>query len=310
MATPKIIPNLQYVKMPRNIQEYTLMKGVTDFSNLKQFDLFESGYSFLTVVSTPQFMKILGKYNAELANLEDTFVHIMEGEFRGLDGIPDITSSTSEITNGVNNTELITNVSMETTTDVSMSFYERSGSALTKYLNTYLTGIKDPYSKAKTYHGLIESGEVTNPGADLEVFTFLYYVTDNTMRKIEKAYLLANAQPQTAPNGEMYNSTRGTIEFKELSISFKCYVIMGDDVNKYAAMMLTNDLSENATVDRKLILNSNDYKFDALSYRTGISDTNDGTSRVASILRNTSISNKVEEANTYKLSQGTTSVKS
>ena len=35
---------LNYIKMPRNVTEYTLMKGVTDFSNLKQFYLFESGY--------------------------------------------------------------------------------------------------------------------------------------------------------------------------------------------------------------------------------------------------------------------------
>ena len=50
---------LNYIKMPRNVTEYTLMKGVTDFSNLKQFDLFESGYSFLTVVSVPRFMQLL-----------------------------------------------------------------------------------------------------------------------------------------------------------------------------------------------------------------------------------------------------------
>ena len=49
---------LNYIKMPRNVTEYTLMKGVTDFSNLKQFDLFESGYSFLTVVSVPRFMQV------------------------------------------------------------------------------------------------------------------------------------------------------------------------------------------------------------------------------------------------------------
>ena len=36
---------LNYIKMPRNVSEYTLMKGVTDYSNLKQFDLYETGYS-------------------------------------------------------------------------------------------------------------------------------------------------------------------------------------------------------------------------------------------------------------------------
>ena len=147
---------LNYIKMPRNVSEYTLMKGVTDYSNLKQFDLYETGYSFLTVVSVPRYMQLLAAQDAKVKNLQDGFVHILEGEFRGLDGIPDITADAGTVTNGVNELQVINNVSMDTSIQVSMSFFERSGSLLTNYLSYYLTGIKDPYSKAKTYHGLIE----------------------------------------------------------------------------------------------------------------------------------------------------------
>ena len=146
---------LNYIKMPRNVSEYTLMKGVTDYSNLKQFDLYETGYSFLTVVSVPRFMQLLAAQDAKVKNLQDGFVHILEGEFRGLDGIPDITADAGTVTNGVNELQVINNVSMDTSIQVSMSFFERSGSLLTNYLSYYLTGIKDPYSKAKTYHGLM-----------------------------------------------------------------------------------------------------------------------------------------------------------
>ena len=78
---------LNYIKMPRSVTEYTLMKGVTDFSNLKQFDIYETGYAFLTVVSVPKFMDLLAKRDAKVQNLQDGFVHIMEGEFRGLSGL-------------------------------------------------------------------------------------------------------------------------------------------------------------------------------------------------------------------------------
>ena len=263
--TPKYSTNVsgfKYVKMPRSVTEYTLMKGVTDFSNLKQFDLFESGYSFLTVVSVPKFMTVLARQDDLIRNLQDGFVHIMEGEFKGISGLPDITSETGEISNGVSSIQLINNVSMDTAIEVSMTFYERSGSLLTKYLNCYLTGIKDPYSKAKTYHGLIGSS-INDPGPDWEVFTFLYYVTDNTMRRIEKAYLLANAQPSTAANGELYNSQKGSYEFKELDISFRCFPIMGDQVDLYANAMLKNDLTTPSS--RKIVLNFNDYKWDVYS---------------------------------------------
>ena len=256
------VSGFKFVKMPRSVTEYTLMKGVTDFSNLKQFDLFESGYSFLTVVSVPKFMAVLAKQDSLIEGLQNGFVHIMEGEFKGISGLPDITSETGEISNGVSSIQLINNVSMDTAIEVSMTFYERSGSLLTKYLNCYLTGIKDPYSKAKTYHGLIGSS-INDPGPDWEVFTFLYYVTDNTMRRIEKAYLLANAQPSTAANGELYNSQKGSYEFKELDISFRCFPIMGDQVDLYANAMLKNDLTTESS--RKIILNFNDYKWDVYS---------------------------------------------
>ena len=287
---------LNYVKMPRSVQEYTLMKGITDYSNLKQFDMFESGYSFLTVVSVPKFMEILATNNTDLRTLQDGFVHILEGEFRGLSGIPDITADQGTITNGSNELQLINNVTMDTSIQVSMTVWERSGSLVTKYISYYLTGIKDPYSKAKTYHGLIGSS-INDPGPDWETFTFLYYVTDNTMRKVEKAYLLCNAQPTTAPTSTLYNSTRGTYDFQELDLSFNCFPIMGDTVNKYASMMLQNDLTTNVP-ERTLILDSNDYQFWA--YKNRAEARNDDTgktdvigNRVGDILSDANLANTV-----------------
>ena len=280
---------LNYIKMPRNVTEYTLMKGVTDFSNLKQFDLFETGYSFLTVVSVPRFMSLLAAQDTKIKNLQDGFVHILEGEFRGLNGIPDITADANTITNGANELQVINNVTMDTSIQVSMSFFERSGGLITNYLNYYLTGIKDPYSKAKTYHGLI-GNSVTDPGPDYETFTFLYYVTDNTMRNIEKAYLLADAQPTQASNSSLYNAQRGSYEFPEIDLSFNCFPIMGDQVNKYAAMMLQNDLTTSDT-SRVLVLDSNDYKFDV--YSNKVENSDGGFSLVGDILSNSSLANTV-----------------
>lgn len=47
------------LKTPRELLNYNLMRGVTDFSNLKQWDLYEKGYPFLVVVSIPDFLKDL-----------------------------------------------------------------------------------------------------------------------------------------------------------------------------------------------------------------------------------------------------------
>ena len=272
---------LNYIKLPRNLTEFSLMKGITDYSNLKQFDVFEGGYSFLTVVGVPSFMDTLANKFTEVRNLQDGFVHIIEGEFRGLSGIPDLTADAGTITNGVNELQVINNVNMDTSIQVDMSFWERSGGLITNYLNYYLTGIKDPYSKAKTYHGLVGT-TISDPGPMYEVFTFLYYVTDNTMRNIEKAYLLANAQPTMAPNGTLYNTQRGQMDFQEISLTFNCFPIIGDKVNKYAAMMLHNDLTTSDR-SRKIVLDFNDYEWRAFrgGYKTdGTINTNDSDNTV------------------------------
>ena len=41
---------------PRSVLQYNLTKGVTDFSQLKQFDYFKKGYPFLVVLSMPDFL--------------------------------------------------------------------------------------------------------------------------------------------------------------------------------------------------------------------------------------------------------------
>lgn len=256
---------LKYSKQPRSVAEFSLMKGVTDFSNLKQFDMFETGYSGLVVCGVPTFMDLLAKGNDTVRNLQKGFVSIVENEFKGLSGIPDVSADASTISNGVNELQMINNVTMDTSIQVSMTYNERSGALLTKYAHTYLTGIKDPYSKAKTYHGLIAGGQVRDPGPDYEVFTLLYYVTDNTMRKIEKAYLLANAQLINAQESNLYNAQRSDIGFPEVELTFNCYPIVGDKVNLYAAKMLEYQLSENAAPGKRLILDSNDFEYSAFA---------------------------------------------
>jgi hypothetical protein len=283
---------LNYIKLPRSVTEYSLMKGITDFSNLKQFDVFEGGYSFLTVVGVPIFMDTLASKSTVVKNLQDGFVHILEGEFRGLSGIPDITADAGQITNGVNELMIINNVSMDTSITVEMTFWERSGGLITNYLNYYLTGIKDPYSKAKTYHGLVGSGVYNDPGAMYETFCFLYYVTDNTMRKIEKAYLLANAQPTLAPNAQLYNTQRGQMDFQEINLTFNCFPIIGDQVNMYAAMMLHDNLTT-TDVSKKLVLDFNDYEWRAFKGGKKSDGTFNSANDVATVEQSNVIGDKL-----------------
>lgn len=221
-----------YTITPRNLTQYTAFRGAADFSQIGQFNQFESGYQFLSVISIPRFLRL----NNKAQDINSNFKHMLEFEFRGLDGLPDLNADTFEITDGVNTQRMINRVTRETSVTISSNYFEKSGGLITKYSEYYLSGIKDPNTQAKTYHGLIADGTLA-PGLENEVFTMMYYVTDNTMLRLERAVLLANCQ-LTKAETSMYNGSRDNISNKEMTIEWNCYPITGLQVDKAASYLL------------------------------------------------------------------------
>lgn len=216
---------------PRDLTQYNAFRGVTDFTNINQFSQYESGYQALFVLQMPWFMEKLEP------KLTESFRHMLEYEFRGLEGLPDVQADTMEITDGINTQRLINKVTYDTSATISSSYFEKTGSLITRWSELYLTGIKDKNSQAKTYHGLIKNGECMDPGPDKEIFTMLYVVTDATMYRVERAVLLANCQ-LTKAETSMYNGNRNDINNKELSIEWTCFPIMNNTVDRAAKAIL------------------------------------------------------------------------
>ena len=156
-------------------------------------------------------------------------------------------ADTFEITDGINTQRMINKVTKETSVTISSQYFEKSGGLITLYSEYYLTGIKDPASQAKTYHGLIADGTLA-PGLENEVFTMMYYVTDSTMLRLERAVLLANCQ-LTKAETSMYNGSRDNISNKEMTIEWNCFPITGYQVDKAANYLLRNITGVNVTVN-------------------------------------------------------------
>ena len=251
----------EYLKQPRDLTQYTLMRGTTDFGNLAQYNLYESGYSYLIIVSIPKFLSTLAETNSNYKTLIDNYVHILEYEFRGLDGLDNITSDTSELTNGISTLNMITKVNMQSASTFSMRYFEKSGSVISRVHELFLTGIKDPRTQYKHYHGLIESGTLES-GYEHEVFSFLYFNTDNTGTEIEKAYYIVSAQPTTAETN-IYNSEKGSIEFKEITVEFNGFPITGTAVNSRAKKVL--DWINNPSNPNRIIKNSDNFMYTGIS---------------------------------------------
>lgn len=223
-----------YTKKALSVAEYSMMRGVTDFSNAAQFNLYETGYSHLIVISKPKCITM--HKDQDVVDMMNAFCYILEYEFRGLSGIEDITADSLEVTDGISTLNVIGKVNKQSASEISMTFTEKSGSIITNFLKFYLEGLKDPRTQAKTYHGLIKYGVLAG-GFENEVFNLLYIVTDNTMLQIEKAYLLCNAWPNKATTS-IYNTEKGNIEKQEIELTWNCFVIDGADVDERAMKIL------------------------------------------------------------------------
>ena len=263
------------LKTPRELLNYNLMRGVTDFSNLEQWDLYEKGYPFLCVVSIPQFLRDLAQQDDNIRVIVNNYVHILENDFRGIDNIDNITGEANgEITNGIRSIQLINKVTKASNSNFTLQYYERSGSILTKAHELYLTGIKDPDTQVKHYHGLIDawvfngiptpSGK--DPGPHQECFTFMYFLTDNTMTKIERAFLIAASQPTSANYSDLYTGNKGDIQFAEIGLPFNGFFINNDYVYQKAQDMLLAMRSPRNLTNTRIIVDSNNFKYNAIAH--------------------------------------------
>lgn len=263
--------------MPVTTQQYTLMRGVTDYTQLAQFDLYEQGYSFLVMLKIPTFLDVMRSMDTRYQSLIDNYSHIIEYDFRGAQGIEDITSSQNNITNGIDQLQIITQVTEQGSSGFSMNYFERSGSVITKTHEAYLRGIKDPRTQIKRYNGILKqrfdannngSGDtaiynkgkenlMNDKGYQYEVFHFLLIITDNTGLNLEKAYILASAQPTTA-NTSIYQVTKGEYNFSEISVTYNAFPITGKIVN-YKAVHFLDWINEHTC------FNEMDYAYNILS---------------------------------------------
>lgn len=256
------------LKNPRDITGYTLFRGTTDFTQLQQFDLYESGYPYLVVVSIPDFLTKMANQDPDVKTLVDSYVHVLEYEFRGFDsGLENITSDTQEINNGLQSMNVITKTNMSSS-NFSMRYYEKSGSILTKMHQLYLRSVKDPATGFKTYNGLIGADggiDPQNAGFHKECFSFLYMHTDNTGLLVEQAAYIVGAMPSTA-NLDIYNGTKGEVNFQEITCEFTGFPILGAAINKRAKEIL--DWMNNSANANMVHRNSWDYNYDAINDRT------------------------------------------
>lgn len=253
------IPNLfANTKQFKDVTKYNLMRGVPDFGSLVQFNPYETGYAAFIICGMPKFLEALAKQNDDYNSLMQNWAHVIEYEFKSFDGLQDINADSMNIGDDLNNMPVINKVNMQSNIEFSLNYQEKSGSLFAKFAKWYLTGIKDPRTQVKTYHGLIHAG-LMEPGFENEVFTFLYINTDNTMRNVEAAYLLLGCQ-LTSADVDMYNYTKGDIGPRDTQVKFTGYPVTSPTIDMYAQDMMRFLLSTDAKA-RQIIVNSDSFNY-------------------------------------------------
>ena len=275
-SNAKVVNMFNGTRNVKSVLNYLLMRGVTDFGNLQSFNLYESGYSFFVVMAIPRFMAELANTSCEeYSRIIQNYAHILEFENRGLSGIDNISVESGELTNGINSVKIINKVNKSTDSTYSATYQEKLGSTLTKAHEIFLTGIKDPRTQVKTYLGVLGSDSVIKDvGYQNEVFHFMYIVCDNSLRHLERAIYLTAAQPQSAQL-DIYNSEKGTYEFKEVNVEFTAYPITSQAVN-----ILANNMREYIYSNTNWLESTKLYSISQRNNNFTIGDTESGTTGI------------------------------
>ena len=252
----------RHTKNFKDVTKYRLMRGVPDFGALVQFNPYETGYACFIICQMPKFIVELAKRDVGYRSLMLNWMHIVEYEFKSLDGLEPLSADTIQLGDDLNNINVISKVNMQSASEFSLTYDEKSGSPLTKFAKLYLTGIKDPRTQVKHYHGLIHKG-ILEPGFENECFTFLFMACDNTLRDIESATLIVAAQLNSADT-DMYNYTKGDIAKKDVTVKFSGFPIQGPKVDEIAKNFMRYLISANAGA-RQIYINSNEYDYTGLN---------------------------------------------
>ena len=80
----------------------------------------------------PKFITKLAENNSYYNKLVQNWQHLVEYEFKSFDGLQDITADAIELGDDLNKLEVISKVNMQSSTDFSLNYDERSGSVFTK----------------------------------------------------------------------------------------------------------------------------------------------------------------------------------
>lgn len=217
----------------KNFQNFSYFLGGIDdtHQNLDKFTPYIPGVSRIFMYKVPFFMNIM--YPTRTSNFK-TFV---EAGYTQIGGISDLSVEFTEFEGGFANQKFST---VQGVTDgsegVNISMYELTGSPIREYLDTWVTGVRDPRSGIAHYHGAIKSGQVSY-GEINHTCEFIYTTMDPTGLELEYTCMWAHGFPNVVPKSHL-NYSSGDRDKVLMEVEFRASKYESPAINQVGAWYL------------------------------------------------------------------------
>lgn len=205
----------------KSYEKFSYFLGGIDVThqNLDQFTPYIRGVSRIFLHKPPLFM---WKLDGEMTRRFKTYV---ETGYKSISGIGDISVDFTQFEGGFNGQQFSTpQLARDDTESVTISVYELTGSPIREYLDTWVTGVRDPRSGIAHYHGLIDKlygGNSTGMEyAEINhTAEFIYTTYDPTGLWLEYCCMFAHCFPRRVPKDHL-NYEAGNRDNVQMDMEF------------------------------------------------------------------------------------------
>ena len=231
--------------------------------NLDQFTPYIRGVSRIFLHKPPAFML------ERFPDMTRRFKTYMETGYTSLDGISDISVDFTDFEGGFAGQRYSTvSLSRDETENITIQLYELSGSSIREYLDTWITGTRDPRSGIAHYHGVISEKGADYYSEKNHTAEMIYVNLDPTAINIEYCAMFAHMFPTRVPKAHL-NYEKGNRDNALLDVEFRTTKYESPAINNIGAWYIANsnvnynylDFDPNVTVKGKGYNNAYTYDY-------------------------------------------------
>lgn len=235
ITNSKINPQSGINQSTNTYADANIFKGILrlDDKNINQFQQKMTGYNFFFWTKSPP---MFDKGNPEMWR---SFKNYTEKGATTFDGFGSMTLDTTEVMGGFNGRVVVLPVSTkEDQNNFSMQVWEPKGSLTRSTMEWWMSGISDPETGLRHYHGLIEAGELESKPSN-HTAECIYIQTDETGLGIESAHFFSNIFPTSVDKSDA-NFSAGDHTYVQLTLEFSCRKYQSQFINQIAKEVIEN----------------------------------------------------------------------